>query len=155
MSKAKTLKQRYREKVGWLRFGSYAPFPLALGTLTAFRFKEWFNVSDSGASAVTTRVQIGIGFVLALVIFVLIVLKKSSYLKGIWGWVLALGITYCLRTIINELWLILIAMTAAEIVCELLKSPLEDAERQYALVRDTVTQEKVKREIADEYSGRV
>lgn len=150
------MKKKAHRKVVLLKFFSYFPFPLSFGILTAFRYKDWFQISENTQSVVDTRVQIGFGFILAMIVFILVILKKVAYLKGIWGFVLALAITFCLRTIINELWLILLAITGAEIVYTILKSPLEQAEKEYELVKNTVIEEKVKTEITKDthYSGR-
>jgi hypothetical protein len=122
--------------------------------LTAFRYKDWFAMTEG---SVKSGIQIGFGFVLALIVFILAIMKKTSFLKGIWGWVLALGITFCLRSIINELWLILLAITCAEMVFTVLADPLENAEEQLKIARDTGLQEAVKKDIENEekhYSGR-
>lgn len=149
------MKKKYKAKKTWLGIGKWCGFPIAIGVLTAFRWKEWFQVSETGVEASGVRVQIGIGFVMALIIFVLVVMKKTSFLKGVWGWILALGITYCLRTIINELWLILLALTMAEIVYTIISPYYDAAVKQYGLVKDTELEEKVKKDVSEEYSGRV
>lgn len=147
--------KKYKKKVFWLSFFSYAPFPVAIGTLTAFRFDEWFQITENTPAVVNSRVQIGFGFILALIVFVLAILKKTSFLKGIWGWLLALAITFCLRTIINELWLILLALTSAELIFTILSTPLENAREQLKLAKDTTLQEEVKKDVVEtHYSGR-
>jgi F0F1-type ATP synthase assembly protein I len=155
MAKKLTTTQKYKKKVSLLKFFSYAPFPLSIGILTAFRFRSWFAITETTAIASGARLQIGFGFILALIVFVLAVMKKVSFLKGIWGWILALAITFCLRSIINELWLILLALTSAEFIYTILESPLKTAEEQLKIARETNIQETVKKDITEEkYNGR-
>lgn len=149
MKKELTTQEKYKRKALTLDIASYSGFPIAFGVLLAIRGKAWFS------GGVTSSVQIGIGFVLALVVFVLAVMKKIEYLKGIWGWFLALGITYLLRTIINELWIIVLALTCAEFLYWILTAPREEAHKELDVAKDTTVQEKVKRDITEEYSGRV
>lgn len=148
-------KKKYKNKKTWLGITEWAGFPISMGILIGLRFKTWFQVSETSAEASRVRVQIGIGFVMALIVFVLVIMKKTNFLKGIWGWILALGITYYLRTIINELWLILLALTIAELLYTIINPYYEDACKQYELVKDTTIQEQVKHDITEEYSGRV
>lgn len=149
MKKQLTTQEKYKKKALTLDIISYSGFPAAFGVLLAIRGKAWFS------GGITSSVQIGVGFVLALVVFVLAVLKKIEYLKGIWGWLLALGITYLLRTIINELWIIVLALTCAEFVYWILTTPREQAHKELEVAKDTQIQEKVKQDIQEEYNGRV
>ena len=149
MKKELTTQEKYKRKALTLDIVSYSGFPIAFGVLLAIRGKAWFS------GGITSSVQIGIGFVLALVVFVLAVMKKIEYLKGIWGWFLALGITYLLRTIINELWIIVLALTCAEFLYWILTTPREEAHKQCSIAQDTTIQEKVKKDLAEEYNGRV
>lgn len=144
-----TIQQRYKRKALALDIISYGSFPVAFGILLAFRAQDWFSKGTASS------VDIGIGFGLALVVFVLACLKKVSYLKGIWGWFLALGITYFLRAIINELWVIVLALTCAQFIFWLLGSMRNEAHKACELVKDTTIQEKVKRDLSNEYTGRV
>lgn len=149
MKKQLTTQEKYKKKALTLDILSYSGFPAAFGVLLAIRGKAWFS------GGITSSVQIGVGFVLALVVFVLAVLKKIEYLKGIWGWLLALGITYLLRTIINELWIIVLALTCAEFIYWILTTPREQAHKELEVAKDTQIQEKVKQDIQEEYNGRV
>lgn len=149
MKKQLTTQEKYKKKALTLDIISYSGFPVAFGVLLAIRGKTWFS------GGITSSVQIGVGFVLALVVFVLAVLKKIEYLKGIWGWLLALGITYLLRTIINELWIIVLALTCAEFIYWILTTPREQAHKELEVAKDTQIQEKVKQDIQEEYNGRV
>ena len=149
MKKQLTTQEKYKKKALTLDIISYSGFPVAFGVLLAIRGKAWFS------GGITSSVQIGVGFMLALVVFILAILKKVEYLKGIWGWLLALGITYLLRTIINELWIIVLALTIAEFVYWILTAPREEAHKQCTIAKDTEVQEKVKKDLAEEYNGRV
>ncbi len=149
MKKELTTQEKYKRKALTLDIVSYSGFPIAFGVLLAIRGKAWFS------GGITSSVQIGVGFVLALVVFVLAVMKKIEYLKGIWGWFLALGITYLLRTIINELWIIVLALTCAEFLYWILTTPREEAHKQCSIAQDTTIQEKVKKDLAEEFNGRV
>ena len=149
MKKELTTQEKYKRKALTLDIVSYSGFPIAFCVLLAIRGKAWVS------GGITSSVQIGVGFVLALVVFVLAVMKKIEFLKGIWGWFLALGITYLLRTIINELWIIVLALTCAEFLYWILTAPREEAHKQCSIAQDTTIQEKVKKDLAEEYNGRV
>lgn len=138
------MKNKYKKQYYLLSVISWGLYLIGFIVLLATRGNIWFKTIEDG-------LRVSIGFILALVCFLIIVFKKSAILKGSFGIFMSFAIVMCLKSIVNELWLILLVLLVCSLIQSCLKQPLEKAKKRYELCEDTVIQEEVKKE----YSGRV
>lgn len=74
---------------------------LPLCILTISKANSWFKIVEK-----KTTWQVPIGLIILSVFIVLIVLKKTKAMSNLWGFAMVFALTYLLRPIINDLYLI-------------------------------------------------
>jgi len=149
----KTTKKKLRRLQFWSIFLLFAPIIGVIG----YNAKDYFSLEKG--FVFPQAVEVGSGIVLASVFGVLLALGKTNLLKGNRLFIFLLALSILLKAILNDIILILSAVTLGSIIHSAFQPKILELKEIYKAERDAGIQaqamKNVYRELAEEKSQQI
>ncbi len=149
-----------KRKLNWLKFGSIFGLIAPMAVVIGVNFNNYFTI-EKGVF-LPQALEVGVGAILGIGTATLLALNKTQFLKRSRALIIGLILSILLKSIINDIILIMTALTAGSLINMAFKTPIENLKKTYDYEKQAGIQAKamsnVMKELAEPEivrSGRV
>lgn len=144
-----------KRKINILKITSVLMLLAPILTVVGINFNSYFTVKKGFITA--QAVEVSAGFILAAVSGGLLLIGKTKAFKGTRGLAVALALSILLKAVMNDLVLILTALTTGSLLYGVFKNPIKTLEQTYQYEKQAgiqaIAQKNVNRELFKELNN--
>lgn len=145
--------KKTKRKLRWMQFFSIFFLVAPIGGVICYNAPEYFKVQQG--FIMPQYLEVSIGAILAISTGVLLVLGKTKPLKGSRGLLVGLALSIFLKTVLNDLILILAALSAGSLIHNAFQPKIADMKETFKYEKQANIQAKAMQNVMNVNKKRV